>query len=110
MNQQWRVRLAEQAERDLLDIAHWTVANFGQRQAEQYMDTISLAIESLIDGPDVLGARAREELAPGVRTLHAARLSRKARHFVVFRISGPQTLDVLRVLHDSMELSRHLPP
>jgi toxin ParE1/3/4 len=109
MSRAWCVRLTDQAELDLLDISRWTFENFGARQAEHYVETILLAIEALTDGPDTLGTKARDELAPGVRTLHIARHGRKARHFVVFRVADDQALEVLRLLHDSMDLARHLP-
>jgi toxin ParE1/3/4 len=64
---------------------------------------------TLKDGPDILGSKVRDEIEPGIRSLHVARLGRKGRHFVVFRLGGDRTIDVLRVLHDSMELPRHLP-
>jgi toxin ParE1/3/4 len=107
----WRVRLAEQAERDLLGITLWTFENFGAQQAENYAQTLSLAIEALHDGPEVLGATVRDDLGLGVRTLHVARQGRNARHFVVFRTATEpeQTIEVLRLLHDSMDLARHLP-
>lgn len=108
MSPNWRVRLADQAEQDLLDITVWTVEHFGARQAEAYAETLSLALEALHDGPDVLGCALREEIGPGIRTMHVARPGRKGRHFVVFRASAEQTIDVLRLLHDSMDLSRHL--
>jgi toxin ParE1/3/4 len=41
--------------------------------------------------------------------LHIARYGRKASHFVVFRVSEEQVLDILRILHDRMDLSRHIP-
>ncbi len=93
----------------MLDISRWTSENFGARQAEQYVETILLAIEALTDGPETLGTKARDELAPGVRTLHIARHGRKARHFVVFRVADDHVLEVLRLLHESMDLARHMP-
>lgn len=68
-----------------------------------------LAIEALQHGPDVVGAQARDEVLPGMRTLHVARQGRKGRHFVVFRPGAGQVIDVLRLLHDSMDMARHLP-
>jgi toxin ParE1/3/4 len=108
MSSVWRVRLAEQAELDLLSITLWTVENFGTQQAEIYAQTLSLAIEALHDGPEVLGATVRDDLGLGVRALHVARQGRNARHFVVFRTAPEQTIEVLRLLHDSMDLARHL--
>lgn len=105
----WRVRLAEQVERDLLDIMIWTAENFGGLQADFYAETLTLAIEALHDGPEILGVNERDEIGPGIRTLHVARQGRKGRHFVVFKVAPPQTIDVLRLLHDSMDLARHMP-
>jgi toxin ParE1/3/4 len=105
----WRVRLAQQAERDLLGITLWTLESFSAQQAEIYAETLSLAIEALHDGPEILGATARDDLGPSIRTLHVARQGRKGRHFVVFRAAPEQTIEVLRLLHDSMDLARHLP-
>jgi len=109
MSRAWRVRLTEQAESDLLDISKWTAENFGARQAESYAETVTLAIEALNDGPTILGAKARDEIAPGVCTLHVARHGRKGRHFVVFRVAEGKIVEVLRLLHDSMDLARHVP-
>jgi len=62
MSQAWRVRLAEQAEQDLLGITLWTVQNFGVQQAEVYAETLSLAVQSLHNGPETVGATAREDI------------------------------------------------
>jgi len=86
----------------------WTVRLGQQAEQQDYVETIALAIESLEGGPDILGARAREDIEPGIRTLHVARQGRAGRHFVVFRAAGSD-IDVLRLLHDSMDLPRHLP-
>lgn len=69
-----------------------------------------MAVGVLTDGPDAPGVRQRDEIAPGMRTLHVARQGRRGRHFVVFRVGGDQVIDVLRLLHDSMDLARHIPP
>ena len=56
----WKVRLAAQAELDFSEIITWTLENFGERQAETYAETLTLAIEALHDGLEQLGAKARE--------------------------------------------------
>jgi toxin ParE1/3/4 len=104
----WMVRLGRQAEQDYVEILQWTTKTFGEGQASTYAETMALAIEALADGPDVLGARARDDIQRGIRTLHVARQGRAGRHFVVFRASGSD-IDVLGLLHDSMDLPRHLP-
>ena len=106
----WKVRLAAQAELDFSEIITWTIENFGERQAETYAETFTLAIEALHGGPEQLGATALDDIGPGIRTLHVARLGRSGRHFVVFREAKDQYIDVLRPLHDSMDFARHIPP
>lgn len=108
MSRRWTVRLGRQAELDYVEILQWTTQTFGQAQARTYARTIALAIKALHDGPEIAGTAPCDEIAPGIRTLHVARLGRKGRHFVVFRVSSGQTIDVLRLLHDSMDLSRHV--
>ena len=105
----WTVRLAAQAEIDFADIVTWTAQTFGELQAETYAETLTLAIEALHDGPELLGAKPRDDIEPGIRTLHVARQGRNGRHFVVFREAQNQCIDVLRLLHDSMDLAKHIP-
>jgi toxin ParE1/3/4 len=104
----WTVRLGRQAEQDYIEILQWTTKTFGEGQASTYAETIALAIEALEGGPDVLGARTRDDIQRGIWTLHVARQGRAGRHFVVFRVEGSD-IDVLRLLHNSMDLPRHLP-
>jgi toxin ParE1/3/4 len=103
------VRLANAAERDIVQILQWTALHFGAAQAKTYSNTISTALCALATGPEIAGSRKRDEIAPGIRSLHVARLGRKGRHLVLFRVGGEQIIDVVRVLHDSMDLARHLP-
>ncbi len=108
-NGTWRLRQTPQARRDGADIIHWTLRTFGPQQAQIYAETIALALQALSDGPGIPGAEPREDIALGIFTLHVARNGRKGRHFVAFRINGDErVIDVLRLLHDSMDLGRRL--
>ena len=109
MNRAWRIRLARQAESDLRVVLRWTARYFGAAQAELYAETVMAAIEALRDGPRLVGARARDEIAANLGTLHVARQGRKGRPILVFRVADEQTIEVLRLLHDSMDLVRHVP-
>jgi toxin ParE1/3/4 len=72
----WKVRLAANAELDFSEIITWTIENFGERQADIYAEALTLAIEALHDGPQQLGAEARDDIGLGIRTLHVARRDR----------------------------------
>jgi toxin ParE1/3/4 len=107
------VRLTAAAEADFEDTLHWTVRHFGEAQARVYAETLSAALEALTAGPAALGSKARDDIGRGLFTLHVARQGRKGRHFVVFRIGkdqGREVIEVLRLLHDAMDLPRHVPP
>lgn len=91
-------------------ILAWTRSQFGSRQAQAYARTLSRALQALGEGPDVAGARQRDDLGQDIRVLHVARQGRHGRHFVVFRTGGKHAIDVLRILHDSMDLARHVEP
>ncbi|NLD14703.1 MAG: type II toxin-antitoxin system RelE/ParE family toxin [Gammaproteobacteria bacterium] len=108
MSSRWNVQRTEGALRDLTEIVHWTIQNFGTRQADIYSETIALAMEALESGPSAIGAKKRNDLGTGIHALHIARNGRKGRHFIVFRIVQPHTVEVLRILHDSMDLSARL--
>lgn len=107
------VRLTAAAGADFEEILRWTVDQFGEAQARIYAGTISAALNDLAAGPTIVGARERDDILKGIFTLHVAREGRKGRHFVMFRVGCPpdrEVIEVLRILHDAMDLQRHLPP
>ena len=109
----WTVRLSTAAEADYRQILRWTAENFGLPQSRIYAVTLSSTLKALSAGPAIIGVKVRGEIGTNIRTLHVARNGRKGRHFVMFRASsfqGQNVIDVLRLLHDSMDLERHLPP
>ena len=109
----WTVRLTAAAEADFEDILRWTVDKFGDAQARIYAETLSVALSELAAGPTVIGAKKRDDILKGLFTLHVARKGRKGRHFIMFRVgrgSSRNAIEILRLLHDAMDLPRHLPP
>ena len=108
LKRKWRVRLGAAAELDFANILKWTVENFGTRQARVYRHTVIQAIAELAAGPDVVGSRTRDEIMPGLRTLHVARHGRRGRHFLIYRVVARNRIEIVRILHDGMDLSRHL--
>lgn len=108
----WSVRLTIAAEADFQAIIAWTAEQFGETQAQTYADALSAAVNALKEGPELAGARERNEIAKGLFTLHVARNGHKGRHFVLFRLgmnAERLCIDVLRILHDAMDLQRHVP-
>ena len=105
----WTVRLVAVSERDYLEVIQRSAQDFGPLQAEVYAQTLALALDALREnGPLTIGVKPREEIGAGIFTLHAARFKRKASHFLVFRILEIRTIEVLRILHERMDLARHI--
>ena len=105
----WRVRLGAAAELDFANILKWTAENFGPRQSRIYRDTLVQAIRELVEGPDIANSKARDEIMPGLRTLHVARHGRRGSHFLMYRVATKRTIEIVRILHDRMDLQRHVP-
>lgn len=108
----WSVRLTAAADSDFQNIIAWTLEQLGDAQARIYAETLSAALEALTDGPELAGVRERNDITKGLFALHVAREGRKGRHFVIFRIAAgrdQQWIEVLRLLHDAMDLPRHVP-
>ncbi len=105
----WTVRLVAVSERDYEEVIRRSAQDFGPLQAGVYAQTLDLAIDALREkGPKTIGVREREEIGLGIFTLHAARSKRKASHFLVFRVLEIRTIEILRILHDRMDLARHI--
>jgi toxin ParE1/3/4 len=105
------VRLTQPADSDFAAIIDWPHERFGPIQARRYADTIVAALNSLGEGPAAAGAMERDDIAKGLMTLHVARGGRKGRHILLLRLGTEQeelSVDVLRILHDAMDLYRHV--
>ena len=105
----WRARLSAAAERDFVSILEWTNQRFGARQARVYRDALEQSIRALRNGPEVPGAKRRDDILAGVWSLHIARTQRRGRHLLLYRVTGESTIEIVRILHDSMDIARHLP-
>lgn len=112
-------RLSAAAQADVIDILAWTNQQFGEAATVRYERLIVAALRDVATQPDRPGSIARPEIGAGVRSWHF-RLSRahithgteavhRPRHFLVYRLESG-LLVAGRVLHDAMELTRHLDP
>jgi toxin ParE1/3/4 len=111
-------RLSPQAERDIEAILEWSHVEFGEKVRRRYEALLTQAIADLGEDPERPGSHARPEVAAGARTYHL-RYSRdrvgksigrihRPRHFLLYRVRDAR-VEIARVLHDGMDLERHLP-
>lgn len=93
--------LTEAALDDLRSIRAYTLETWGPKQEEKYLRQIWQRFEAINAEPSRY--RIREDLFSGCR------VATEGRHVVLFR-AGPKLLEIVRVLHSSMDFKRHLPP
>ena len=114
-----RFTLSPAAERDITAILAWTHEHFGERARLRYEALLIQAIVDVAEQPDRLGSASREELSTNVRTYHlwhsrnradkAVGRVRRPRHFLIYRLTDENQMEIGRVLHDTMDLPAHLP-
>jgi toxin ParE1/3/4 len=104
---------------DIVDILAWTQGQFGEAARQRPESLLVAALRDVATQPDRPGSIECPELGAGVRSWHlrlsrdhagtVAGVVRRPRHFVIYR-AETERLVVGRVLHDAMELARHLEP
>ena len=104
----WAVQLTETARRDFFQAVKKSVDKFGSRQGAIYRETLLISLAALKEGPEVAGSIPHYEILSGLRVLHVARRGRNGRHIIVYRASDKKTIRVLRILHDAMDIGRHV--
>jgi toxin ParE1/3/4 len=112
-----RYRLSKAAQSDILDILAWSQRRFGEGARKRYETLIVTALRDVAAQSDRPGSLERPELGVGVRSWHlrlsrerartATGVVRQPRHFLIYRMEAGSVV-CGRVLHDAMELARHL--
>lgn len=113
------LRLSASAEADIVSLLAWTASRFGEMARRRYEVLLATALRDVAADPERPGSAARPELGLGVRSYHLfhsrerARgpdgMVRRPRHFLLYRPTNPDVIGIGRVLHDAMEVGRHLP-
>lgn len=113
-----RYVLAPAAERDIEAILIWSQEQFGEHARIRYEALLVCAIMDVVADPEHAGSLSRQEIAQGARTYHlrysrdhvndADERVRRPRHFLLYRMRSDGDVEIARVLHDRMDLQRHL--
>ncbi len=91
-------RLSALAEADLFKIISTTIESWGSAQAKAYAQTIDAALLKLAQYPDF--GRERNDIYNGARSFPVEK------HIVFYQVSD-NGIDVARILHQRMDLSKH---
>ena len=88
-----RLLLSRRAKEDLLEIWEF-IADHDEVAADRYIDHLRDRASELLDFPEL--GRVRDEIQPGVRSLLARN------HLLFYKREG-QEVQILRILHGSMD-------
>jgi toxin ParE1/3/4 len=91
--------ISPDARMDLIGIGIYTEKQWGKRQRKKYLDQLNRIIQRLAKNP-TQGGRQRHELPDAPYGYH------EGRHVIFYRPTS-NGIEVIRVLHDSMDFSRH---
>jgi toxin ParE1/3/4 len=100
----WNVVVSAAAQSDIDQAIAWTADRFGAAQAARYEALIVAGLSTLNDGP--MAPRSRP--VSGRSTMRRLPLRGRAPHYIVYRAQEGRIV-VLRLLHDAMDMQRHLP-
>lgn len=96
-----QIRFTKTADRDLSSIHLFTYEKWGSEQARKYAALLEDALIKIAEEPERVGTRDQSSLRPRCRSIHVQR------HFIFYRIAADDALEVLRILHDAMDIERH---
>jgi toxin ParE1/3/4 len=92
--------LSPAARADLSEIWNYSARNWGEEQADRYILAIRDACAALADGKRQ--GRAIDDIRPGYRKLAVQS------HLLFYRLTDTGLIDVVRVLHQRMDVAAHL--
>jgi toxin ParE1/3/4 len=93
--------LTNQAVSDLVDISAYTFEAWGAHQQTIYLQTLETAFDRLAELPNI-GSRADY-----IRNGYLKYLAGK--HLIFYRFLSDKDIEVVRILHQSMDVDLHLP-
>ena len=96
------LRLTRRAEASLVEIAKWTIEQFGIKQAELYEDEVLTRCQAILNGQ----AHSRS-CAVLVDEAADLRFARAGEHFLVF-LDQPDEVIIVDILHSRSDLPRHV--
>jgi len=111
-----RFRLAEPARADLAHILATSEERWGVEGRRRYAAILSAAVRKVAGDPAGLLTQSRTDLFSGIRSFHIRHArSGKAKsavkrpvHVLYYHVVRPGLIEIVRVLHERMEPSRHV--
>ena len=110
-----RFRLARPAQADLANILATSVERWGTEGRRRYASLLAAAMRMIAAEPEGPLTQSRKELLSGLRSFHLRHARgddpqakvRRPVHVLYYRAIQPGLIEIVRVLHERMEPSRH---
>jgi toxin ParE1/3/4 len=102
-----RFRLPAAAERDFIGIVEWTTGGIRHPSSQDIPAYTDARAHSTLSEPGSASSPACDEIRPGLRSLHVAGKGRRGRHFIAYWTPGAERIQAVRILHESMDISRY---
>ena len=110
-----RFRIARRAQADISRILATSGETWGSEARRRYARLLTDAFRRVATEPEGGTTRQRSELAPGMRSFHVRQVQqadpgtrvRRPVHVLYYRVTRPGLVEIVRVLHERMEPSRH---
>lgn len=106
------------AQRDIESILPWTREHFGEEGKLRYKALLAQAVNDVAEDPGRAGTQVRSEIDSQAHTYHLWHRRRRVRrslggvksprHFLLFRVQDDGSVEIIRVLHDHMDLAKQL--
>lgn len=93
-------RIKGSAKADLKGIAKFTEKTWGRGQRNKYLTEFDLAFHQLTENNEL--GKACDHIRTGYRALHVGS------HIIFYRIGERHSVDIIRVLHKSMDVSSRI--
>lgn len=111
-----RFRLSRLAQADLGYILAASEAGWGIEGRRRYAAILAAAMRKVAADPEGPVTRDRTDLSPRVRSIHlrhargheSAVTVKAPVHILYYRVVRPDLIEIVRILHERMEPSRHV--
>lgn len=97
------LKLSPQARRDFKEILNYTRKTWGIEQRDRYKTLLDSALTTIAANPSI--GKRRDEIRADYYSYH---VGSRGRHYIFYRVCE-DSIVVVRILHDSMDIEQHLP-
>lgn len=112
----FRIRLSPDARVDISDILDFSETQHGAQARIRYLGLLTAALRRVAATPMGRATASRDAIEPGLRSLHIRHCRSESReapvhapvHVIYYRVLDAENIQIVRVMHERMDFSRHM--